>query len=289
MLKASPLLLGVFVFVSYGQSPETLTNQMIYKMAQAGVPSSVIIQTIAAAPRVDFHFLPGDLQDFQSYKVPEGIFEAMAAKAEGLLTPTVQARSPTSPAQSTAPLAVFSRQDGAPPNPASSVAQAQTSTAFIKHGREYKPARVLDSSMSQASYVTGAVTNGYASGTTSSTTNGTFNSLATGPIQSGSLQATSTGTINARSSSTTSLQYVTVQTNELLLVGDKYFYVIADSTQKGNTLLAYAVTNRVVNRKHGCRFIVGEETMYSQEKGKLHIIDVDGRECNVPIIRQQRR
>jgi hypothetical protein len=75
ILKCSILLLAVFVFASYAQSPETLTNAMIYKMVQAGVPASVIIQTIAAAPLVKFRFLPGDLQEFELYKVPEDVFK----------------------------------------------------------------------------------------------------------------------------------------------------------------------------------------------------------------------
>jgi hypothetical protein len=285
------------------QSPDdrAMTDSTVVQMVQAGVASDLILNQIAEC---EPHFLltPGALIQLKQYGVPDSLVRAMAAKQHGepipgLIPPpaTPPAVKPTASMPNRPSLAVFSPKDGTPPprggpsNPASSAGQAPTSAAFVKHGREYKPAMVLDSSMSQASYVTGAVTNGYTSGTASSTTNGTFDSLTTGPIQSGSFQATSTGTVNAQSSRTTSLQYVTVQTNELLLVGDRYFYIIADSTQRGNTLLAYAVTNRLVNRKHGCRFIVGEETMYSQEKGKLHIIDVDGKECNVPIIRQEKR
>ncbi|HEY6345157.1 MAG TPA: outer membrane beta-barrel protein [Bryobacteraceae bacterium] len=87
---------------------------MIYKMVQAGVPASVIIQTITAAPRVDFHFLPGDLQEFQSYKVPEGIFEAMAAKAEGLLTPTPASPPPSPPTGVQSPRPTVAARPAAP-------------------------------------------------------------------------------------------------------------------------------------------------------------------------------
>lgn len=128
------MLLGTFAFASYGQSPETLTNQMIYKMVQAGVPASIIIQTIAAAPKVDFHFLPSDLQAFESYKVPENVFSAMAAKAEGLLTPAVQARSPGSPAQQAESLPTPAVQAPSPRSPAQPTApRSESGERYLGH------------------------------------------------------------------------------------------------------------------------------------------------------------
>jgi hypothetical protein len=53
-------------------------------MVQSGIPSDVIIRTIAGAPAVAFSFLPADLQAFAQYKVPEDVFKAMAAKDAGL-------------------------------------------------------------------------------------------------------------------------------------------------------------------------------------------------------------
>jgi hypothetical protein len=45
--------------------------------------------------------------------------------------------------------------------------------------------------------------------------------------------------------------------------------------------------NAINNRHHGCRFIVGEDIKYAQEKGYLWVLDPDGRECKIPIMRQQ--
>jgi hypothetical protein len=90
-----------------GQNPsETLTNGTIIKLVQAGVPPETIIRTIAAADKVNFSFLPSDLQAFAYYKVPEEVFKAMAAKDKGrpisgvasALTAPAQAPTPT-PAQ----------------------------------------------------------------------------------------------------------------------------------------------------------------------------------------------
>jgi hypothetical protein len=45
----------------------------------------------------------------------------------------------------------------------------------------------------------------------------------------------------------------------------------------------------IANRRHGCRFIVGDNVKYSQEKGDLWVLDADGKEFKVPILRQERR
>jgi hypothetical protein len=45
--------------------------------------------------------------------------------------------------------------------------------------------------------------------------------------------------------------------------------------------------NALANRKHGCRFVIGEDIKYAQEKGYLWVLDPDGKECKIPIIRQQ--
>jgi hypothetical protein len=67
-------------------------------------------------------------------------------------------------------------------------------------------------------------------------------------------------------------------------VTDRYLYIIEDSRSfvPGRPLM-----NAINNRHHGCRFIVGEDIKYAQEKGYLWILDPDGRECKVPVLRQQ--
>jgi hypothetical protein len=142
-----------------------------------------------------------------------------------------------------------------------------------KEARTWKTAKVLDSATSQQSFVTGSVTN--TSGT--ATTNGSSTTMGS--------TTTGTATTTGHSTSTTALQRVTIQANELVLVGDDYLYVVRDERRKGGPVLATAIHNR----HHGCRFIVGEDVKYSQEKGELWILDADGKECKVPILRQQKK
>ena len=81
------------------QTPETMTNEMVFKMVQAGVPTSVILQTIAAAPRVDFSFLPRDLQAFAFYKVWTTFLRQWQLKTRVCLLPAllpVRSRPPRS-------------------------------------------------------------------------------------------------------------------------------------------------------------------------------------------------
>jgi hypothetical protein len=75
-----------------------------------------------------------------------------------------------------------------------------------------------------------------------------------------------------------------VRNDELLIVADKYLYVIEDTR---TYLPGRPLANALNNRHHGCRYIVGEDVKYSQEKGYLWVLDPDGRECKVPILRQE--
>jgi len=89
------------------------------------------------------------------------------------------------------------------------------------------------------------------------------------------------------------LETVTVDTNQLVLRGDGYDYVIWDTREKSAKALiplpAPALGHALANRHHGCRFIVGETVRYAQSKGDLRVIDVDGKQCTVQIVRQQKR
>jgi len=117
--------------------------------------------------------------------------------------------------------------------------------------REWKTAHVLDSRSRISSYVTGSTTN----------------------------------TSGAPDMSRTDLERVTVKASELLLAGEGYFYVIEDQRMQAGSPL----TKALANRKHGCRFVVGEDVKYAQEKGDLWVLDEDGKECKVTILKQQKR
>ena len=155
--------------------------------------------------------------------------------------------------------------------------------------RSWKTAHVLDSTVSLERYVTGAVTqtNGTATSVGASTTTGEATAVSIGGVTAaaGSSSTSSVATTAGNSTSTTRLQNVTIQSNELLLVTDEFLYIIRDERRRGGPLLATAIANR----HHGCRFIVGDDVKYSQEKGDLWVLDADGKECKVPILRQERR
>ena len=82
-------LLSVSVF---GQNTTAaLNNETIIRLIASGVPAETIINTIRGASAVSFGFLPGDLQLFQRYNVPDDVVKAMAAKDNGKPIPSFSA------------------------------------------------------------------------------------------------------------------------------------------------------------------------------------------------------
>ena len=91
----------------------------------------------------------------------------------------------------------------------------------------------------------------------------------------------------------TTVDRASVKTNRLVIVGDPYAYEVEDSIKRGGPTqgsegAGYQLGRILANRKHGCRFIVGEDIKYSQEKDKLVVLDPDGKECRLDIVRQER-
>jgi predicted nucleic acid-binding Zn finger protein len=80
------------------------------------------------------------------------------------------------------------------------------------------------------------------------------------------------------------LNSVTIKSTQLRIVGKDYDYLIDDTTSAQSGLL----TRSIANRKHGCRFVVGDEVKYAQEKDKMYVVDTDGKECKLDILRQER-
>lgn len=163
-----------------------------------------------------------------------------------------------------------------------------TLAAFAAKDRDWQVGRVLDSAMSRSVYDTGTVT--HASGTATASGNATANTtgsaLTIGNVTTLQSSTAMSGTATARSEtvSSTAIQRVAVQTNELLIVTHRYLYVIEDTRSYATGRL---LMNALANRKHGCRFVIGEDIKYAQEKGYLWVLDPDGKECKIPIVRQQ--
>ena len=89
--------------------------------------------------------------------------------------------------------------------------------------------------------------------------------------------------------STHTFHSLTIQDNQLGLLGKEFAYVIEDTRISGVGHGVAGITQRAIsNRHHGCRFIVGDEYMYWQDKAILHVVDADGKECKVDILRQER-
>ena len=95
-------------------------------------------------------------------------------------------------------------------------------------------------------------------------------------------------TVHADTTATTVVRHVEVDTNNLIVVGTDYIYTVQDSTRHGGGLLT-TVLAALANRKRGCRFIVGDEIKYAQDKRSLYVLDADGKECKLDIVRQERR
>ena len=80
----------------------------------------------------------------------------------------------------------------------------------------------------------------------------------------------------------------TIRDTQLMILGDDFAYVIEDSRASGATSLLGLTARTISNRHHGCRFIVGDNVKYSQQKAILHILDVDGKQCKAEVLRQER-
>ncbi len=142
--------------------------------------------------------------------------------------------------------------------------------------RDWKVGRVQDSTSSKSTLTTGATSTTNTSGTGSATTSGT----AVG----GSLNATTNASSRSQQTTDTTIQHMTIRETELLVIGADYAYVIEDPFATHGPL----ITRAVMNHKHGCRFIIGEDIKYVQDKGKLIVLDPDGKECKLDIVKQER-
>jgi hypothetical protein len=106
----------------------------------------------------------------------------------------------------------------------------------------------------------------------------------------GAVTGTNTdNTVNATTTTNSHVHYMAIQDTQLLIAGDGYSYVVDDSVAKSVGLPTHAIVTRsIMNRKHGCRFIIGDDVRYAQEKSKLFVLDADGKECKLDIVRQER-
>ncbi|HXA66093.1 MAG TPA: hypothetical protein VNV82_13120 [Bryobacteraceae bacterium] len=99
------------------------------------------------------------------------------------------------------------------------------------------------------------------------------------------------GTENRQQTSTTTTVSGAARVREIFITGPDYLYTLEDPTtpsKTGAALHALFGSNPNVARRARCRFIIGEDIKYWQERGTLHILDADGRPCQVEILRQEK-
>lgn len=143
-------------------------------------------------------------------------------------------------------------------------------SALVAKERNWQIGKVLDSESARTYIPTGA--------STSATTAGTVSP----DYGSGS-------TVHANTSAQTQIHQMAIQDTELLIVGTEFAYIVDDRVAKSVGVPSHGVVSRaIMNRKHGCRFVMSDEIKYSQEKAKLYVIDADGKECKLDILRQER-
>ena len=85
-----------------------------------------------------------------------------------------------------------------------------------------------------------------------------------------------------------SMSFPTVNDKQLMLLGDEFSYLIEDTRMGGPTSAIGLAARAISNKHHGCHFIVGDGVKYWQEKTTLHVLDADGKECKVEVLRQER-
>lgn len=153
--------------------------------------------------------------------------------------------------------------------------------------RIWKTGKVLDSQSAKTFVQTGSSTQEHSRATTFGSESGTTSSTTVGNTSSGAYSGTYSGTTTSTGSSETQIHSMTVQDTQLLIVADDFLYVVDDTVLKGRGLYG-SVGRAIANRKHGCHVIIGDPVQYSQDKAMLFVRDVDGKECKMEIVRQER-
>jgi hypothetical protein len=150
------------------------------------------------------------------------------------------------------------------------VAPALAAKKKPKPPRDWLVGKVLDSTTGRHREVTGAHT--------TQTTTGTI-----------SPDHDAGADVNTRTDSSTEVEVSDYRTTKVIIDGEQFLYTVFDSVQaEPFPSIALAVT-KLANRGHGCRFIMGDDIKYSQDKARLYVIDADGKECKTRIVKQERK
>ncbi len=133
---------------------------------------------------------------------------------------------------------------------------------------QWQTGKVLDAHLAKSSVPVGSTTS--TSGT--ATVNGSENSAV----------------VSGQSTNSTHVDFANIRDDQLVVLSSEFAYVVEDTRVSGGHGLVAITSHAIANRKHGCRFIVGDDVRFWQDKALLHVVDADGKECKVDILRQER-
>lgn len=142
--------------------------------------------------------------------------------------------------------------------------------------------RVLDA--------TGAQTILQSSATSFSSTSISATATTSASVSGNQIAANGMPTTNAAGQTTTATSTVfhheIDQNTQTWIQGSNYLYLVDDQALKPTVQPQGLLTRAIANRR--CRMIIGDDVHYAQEKSKLFVLDPDGKECKLDILRQQR-
>jgi hypothetical protein len=170
----------------------------------------------------------------------------------------------------------------AKPLPSTPVGPQLPTSAKIAKLPNLQIGTVLDTQSAKTFVTTGATSQANTTGTNS----GTFSSTTT---SNGMTNGSYFGTENSHTSAATQIHNMTITEKQLLIVTQDFIYRVNDAVEKPVGFDLYGSLGRVIaNHKHGCHVIVNDPVQFSQDKGYLNVVDVDGKICRMEIDRQER-
>jgi hypothetical protein len=96
----------------------------------------------------------------------------------------------------------------------------------------------------------------------------------------------------SQSKTTTTVDRVPIAANQIVIAGEGFTYIVEDSQVNPAVGIIGAIASdhpRTAPARPAFRFVVGAEVKYSQQKSRLLVIDADGKQCKLPIVRQEVR
>lgn len=127
-------------------------------------------------------------------------------------------------------------------------------------------------------------------GTTTTQTNAPHNSIVINNNAGGLNTAPPPDFSSAAPSvTTTQINGITLKETQFLIVGSDYLFVVSDNTTSsvGSAVAFGALGMKGVGRRP-CPLAVNDPVTYARERDVLYVLDLDGKECKMAIIRQER-